>query len=408
MRSVFGDLAQDVQRSIGYYTSLHKDAKLERLIGLGSTFRLPGLRKYLKQQLQMDVYRMEQFKRLSADGPKAGEFQSVTLNMATAYGLALQGLDMAALRANLMPTGVIRDAMWKRKVRWFGVAAGVAVAAGAAMCLRPFLDGQAVADAPPSSTIRDVIDKGQRLKTDAADLTQTTVTNTVATDLMALLEGRDFYAHILDDVNQMLQTAQRSAGDAPELKLGPAFTADGLTAEFVPPGTDSQGQADPTQTAKIHVVLKVSTNIPEARKFQLSTLEDWLNKNADRPGVPYKIVANNPSVWKGERSAEGPKAPPGGGGGEARTDRPAPITLGVGKSGLTPMGGYGEGGGAPPPSSQPEQLSQQAQAASETIRRLAPAPSAPALPEGTKTNSFEVTWDCVIKPKETKPAGGGT
>ena len=42
MRPVFGDLAQDVQRSIGYYTSLHKEAKLERLIGLGSTFRLPG------------------------------------------------------------------------------------------------------------------------------------------------------------------------------------------------------------------------------------------------------------------------------------------------------------------------------------------------------------------------------
>ena len=54
MRPVFSDLAQDVQRSIGYYQSSHKDANLTRLIGLGSTFNLPGLRKYLGQQLQME------------------------------------------------------------------------------------------------------------------------------------------------------------------------------------------------------------------------------------------------------------------------------------------------------------------------------------------------------------------
>src|SRR5262249_54315566 len=117
MRPVFSDLAQDVQRSIGYYQSLNKEAKLTRLIGLGSTFRLPGLRKYLKQQLQMDVYRMEQFKRLSLDGARAGEFQHASLTMATAYGLALQGVGLGAIGANLMPTAVIRAAMWERKVK---------------------------------------------------------------------------------------------------------------------------------------------------------------------------------------------------------------------------------------------------------------------------------------------------
>ncbi len=66
MRPVFTDLAQDVQRSIGYYQSLHRDANLVRLIGVGSTFQLPGLRKYLKQQLSMEVYRIEEFKRSSS------------------------------------------------------------------------------------------------------------------------------------------------------------------------------------------------------------------------------------------------------------------------------------------------------------------------------------------------------
>ena len=36
MRPVFTDLATEVQRSIGYYQALHKDANLTRLIGVGS------------------------------------------------------------------------------------------------------------------------------------------------------------------------------------------------------------------------------------------------------------------------------------------------------------------------------------------------------------------------------------
>src|SRR5690606_17234164 len=123
LRPVFSDLAQDVQRSIGYYQSLHPDANLTRLIGLGSTFKLPGLRRYLKQQLQLNVYRIEQFKRISVEGAEAANFQEASVNLATAYGLALQGLDSAALEANLMPPVVVREAMWKAKYKWFAVAA---------------------------------------------------------------------------------------------------------------------------------------------------------------------------------------------------------------------------------------------------------------------------------------------
>lgn len=87
MRPVFTDLAQDVQRSIGYYQSLHKDANLTRLIGLGATFHLPGLPQYLKQQLGMEVYRLEEWKRpvltdLGEERTKV--YQDSSLEMATA------------------------------------------------------------------------------------------------------------------------------------------------------------------------------------------------------------------------------------------------------------------------------------------------------------------------------------
>ncbi len=417
MRSVFGDLAQDVQRSIGYYTSLHKDAKLERLIGLGSTFRLPGLRKYLKQQLQIDVYRMEQFKRISVDGPKAGEFQSITLNMATAYGLALQGLGMAALEANLMPTGVVRDAMWKRKIKWFGIAAGVAVAAAGAMCIRPFLDSQAVANEPPSPEIRKTIEEGNRLKIAASALTQP-LTNSAASDIMALLESRDIYAHIVDDVGQMLQAAQDKAGAAAP-KDGPVFTASKLTAEYLPAGADAGGTPGAAGgSPKIHISLTISTEMPDAQKFEISTIDDWLHKNVKRPNVPYELlVGPNPSKKGAETiAAAAADSAPGGAPdtsdnrGDGRGGRGSmggrintPILIGG-----SPGSGDGAGSAPPPPNPESEKQSKNAQEAMENLRRLAPAPTIPALPAGTKTTKFDVSWDVVITPKEAKPAGGGT
>ncbi|MCA9311839.1 MAG: type IV pilus assembly protein PilM, partial [Phycisphaerales bacterium] len=58
LKPVLADLVQDVQRSISYYEDTHPEANLSRLIGVGSSFRLFGLRKLLSQQLQLDVYRL--------------------------------------------------------------------------------------------------------------------------------------------------------------------------------------------------------------------------------------------------------------------------------------------------------------------------------------------------------------
>ena len=44
MRPVFADLVAEIQRSIGFYASVHRDSRIQRVLALGGTFRLPGLR----------------------------------------------------------------------------------------------------------------------------------------------------------------------------------------------------------------------------------------------------------------------------------------------------------------------------------------------------------------------------
>jgi len=133
MRPVFVDLVQEVQKSLGYYQSLNRDAELKQLIGLGQTFRLPGLQTFLKQQLQVEVTRLDEFQKIEVEGRDAAKFAESTLSLAPAYGLALQGLEMNRVDCNLLPVPIIREQVWKRKQPQFVAAAAImTVAAGLA------------------------------------------------------------------------------------------------------------------------------------------------------------------------------------------------------------------------------------------------------------------------------------
>lgn len=213
MRPVFSDIVGEIQRSIGFYQSVHADADLKRLIGLGSTFRLPGLRKYLKQQLQLDVYRLEQFKKLNMEGPRAGEFQASSVNMATAYGCVNQVFERAPLRANLMPVAVLKEAMWKRKVPYFAVGAGLAAAAAGAMFIRPLLDSSAFegADRPP--VISNVVNEANSLSQAAEDAgVLSSASRTMeAAEIVNLIDNRTLYASVLNDVSQLMTLVKDAA-----------------------------------------------------------------------------------------------------------------------------------------------------------------------------------------------------
>ena len=325
MRPVFGDLVQEVQRSIGFYTSVHPDADLKRLIGLGNTFRLPGLRKYIKQQLQLDVYRMEQFKKLSVDGPRAGAFQQASLNLATAYGLALQGLDQATLKANLMPVKVLRDSMWRRKVPYFAAAAGLAAAAAGAMFIRPLIDSTQFSGADKPGVIDRVVREAGQLKRDAeeAGVTGEVASNLAAARVVSMMDSPDLYGSILADVSGMLERADRVAGDG----AWPAVEVVRLNTEYRPgsgaggagmddgfanddrfgsrgapaPGASARAGADEgnlndadSQAAlasdRVRIEMVVRTTASDAQRAIEEGLEAWVRENATRDGVPYRLV----------------------------------------------------------------------------------------------------------------------
>jgi type IV pilus assembly protein PilM len=152
MRPVFADLVAEVQRSIGFYASVHRDSRIKKIIALGGAFRLPGLQKYLHQNLQLDV---ERFDRLTAGAPAdakaAAYFNENLLSVVSAYGLALQALGTGKITSSLLPQAIRREKKWRDKTPWFiGTAAlfllGLAIAMGQAYFQQMSYDKQQAAD----------------------------------------------------------------------------------------------------------------------------------------------------------------------------------------------------------------------------------------------------------------------
>jgi type IV pilus assembly protein PilM len=65
MRSVFGDLVTEVQRSIGYFQNIDRSAKVGEIVVLGNAAKLPGLAPYLGKNLGHEVSVVGSFNRLS-------------------------------------------------------------------------------------------------------------------------------------------------------------------------------------------------------------------------------------------------------------------------------------------------------------------------------------------------------
>jgi type IV pilus assembly protein PilM len=126
LRPVFNDYVAEIQRSIGFFSSVNRDARIGRIVGVGNGFKLAGLQKFLQQNLQMDVERVDSFQSLAGDTVlNAPLFQENLLSFAIPYGLALQGLKITRVHTSLLPPEITTARLVRRKKPWAVATAAV-------------------------------------------------------------------------------------------------------------------------------------------------------------------------------------------------------------------------------------------------------------------------------------------
>ncbi|MBG83252.1 MAG: hypothetical protein CMJ40_01755 [Phycisphaerae bacterium] len=385
MRPVFSDLLQELQRSLDYFRSSHPNRELSDMIGAGSTFKIPGLRKFIGQQLQVEVKRLDEFHRISVPGREAATFAEHNVSMATAYGLAMQGIGLAPIDINLVPTTVLREQLWHQKTRWFIGAAALAVVAGGVTFVRPILDQQALDAKPEPSVVRQVTKEAKNNKTALDRAIQDMSISTDANHIAALLDYRSVWPYVVSDSAMAVLAAEPRSGELGTdeeavLEIDPAVrrlvSVSNLSGEYVPP-SDGKGPGS------INVRMEVRLTHDEPRAFLNGTVMKWLRDNESpsgtREGVPYLIKnpvmdgtnirrekvgeSGAPSSEKSSSSSSSDggssRRTPGGGssrrtpgGGSGGSSRRSPGGGGGGSSRRSPGGGGG-GASAPAGSSGP-------------------------------------------------------
>ncbi len=228
MRPVFADLVQEMQRSVGYYISLHRDSRFQRLVGLGNGFRLPGLQKFLEQNLNIPVARLDHFNNVScAEHVNVPQFEETSLSFGVAYGLALQAIRPMRVETNLLPSEIARRRVWSKKTPWFVGAAVALILAIACPTVRAFLDSQAMPDMEKNPS---VLREARRIKSKLENIQRRykqlqgagTTEHQRINDYKAMYGYHDFWPSVQSMVAQSLKSI---TGEAQGL-LGGYITAD--------------------------------------------------------------------------------------------------------------------------------------------------------------------------------------
>jgi type IV pilus assembly protein PilM len=402
MRPVFADLVQEVQRSLGYYQSLHRDSNLTRLVGVGSTFRLPGLRKFLKQQLQMEVERPNGFNRISAEGAQASEFSDHAMNMASAYGLALQGLGLETVTANLMPTHTLQARLWQAKQPWFAAAAAclllaALVAGGRYQMFSMSWDGMRQQSEQAFSQVTGIVNRYQN-QWDQIDL-QTP--RAQINNLRRLLDYRDLWPGLISDVSaanaavlkatdgatgrmyiQSVNAAYEPAPNASNQPRGRRGQQQNMLGEDV--DVERFFSEDGDGPPQLVVTVRGTTSLQNAESVLSKRFNVALGERPEQVGRSYRTVAVNlaslsqPYTPRSQRVGEDEDdASPAGGG---------------------PAGAPGAGGPPTGPGPQP-QLDDEVGALEQYM------PNAPRFDGSKQVQDFTVKWTIeLLSPAETRRA----
>jgi len=241
LRPVFNEYVSEIQRSIGYFSSVNRDARISKVVGLGNGFKLAGLQKFLQQNLQYEVERVDTFHGVVGDNVlSAALFEDNILSFAVAYGTALQALNLSRIHTSLLPPEIVMSRTIQRKKPWAVVSAAVLLA-----CLSTSALGYAIKDKSVSKArFGDAEEAVDSVKKTARDFTSgytaaKTRNETIESDvdkLTSASERREYWLEIYKAINECLPRDEGDQNDEVDIAKQNRMRIKSVTAELYADG----------------------------------------------------------------------------------------------------------------------------------------------------------------------------
>jgi type IV pilus assembly protein PilM len=327
MRPVFADLVAEIQRSIGFYSSVHRDSRIKKVIALGGTFRLAGLQKYLQQNLQLDVEKLNSMAAGAPSDPKmATTFNENLLSLVSAYGLAIQAMGEAKITSSLLPMRIRRERMWQEKTKWFGAAAAAfLLGSGLAVGGYYFQDQEYKLAQPSRDKISSVLSQAEAWSNSwSSDVEGSGADDRQRiTNIRGMMDGRDLWPAILSDIfsalppspatvaqmmaqprqnREIIQIDKLSSVYSPDLmaslnsgQLGPGLTINPTDTDNPPTGSRgfiiSMNLTTPHHDAYPWVI---NTMIARLKQMNAAWMTQYTTQHPDAPKQYYIAKVFNP------------------------------------------------------------------------------------------------------------------
>lgn len=237
LRPVFNDYVSEIQRSIGFFSSVNREAKIEKILAVGNGFKLAGLQKFLQQNLQYDVERVENYKGLVGDAVMSQPlFQENAMSFAVAYGVALQMLQQTSIRTSLLPPEIRTARMIRRKKPWALVTAAMLLL-GLCMSVMGYANSLSTVRiekwGKSESKVKDAKDESGRLKSEyETEDGKNKALRKSGDELVARAVGRTHWLEVYKAINACLpqegETADKGESVRQRIRLY------GITCKEVP------------------------------------------------------------------------------------------------------------------------------------------------------------------------------
>lgn len=129
VQPVLRDLVGEIHRSIGYYKSLSKTVRFEKMMLVGNASKTINLQRFLSQNLQIEALKLAKLNKFSVSNsvPEA-QFQDYLPTLGVACGLGLQGMGVARNKINLLPEEELKKREFAKKKPIFAAAVGIVIA----------------------------------------------------------------------------------------------------------------------------------------------------------------------------------------------------------------------------------------------------------------------------------------
>jgi type IV pilus assembly protein PilM len=238
MRPVFNDYVSEIQRSIGYFGSVNRAAKIRKIIGVGNGFRLAGLQKFLQQNLQYEVERLESLNGVSGDSVLTDPlFIDNMMTFAVPYGLALQALGKTRIRTSLLPPEIVVDRKIRSKKPWaIAAAAGLLLAMGiSTMGSASVLKSYGVDKWDDEQKFVDQVQSeigAQKSAYGAEEGTHQQIVDQIG-QLVAPLEKRSMWMELFKAINECMPYDQGDALDQSDITLQKQLRITSISAKKV-------------------------------------------------------------------------------------------------------------------------------------------------------------------------------